>query len=174
MIGVFGGCAAMVLAACSSGGGGSRTTNPTGSRVTSTASGALTVGSASGAAGTFLTGAGGRALYLWMGDTGAKSACSGACANAWPPLTTASAPTVSGSAVAAKLGIINRSDGTKQVTYAGHPLYYFAGDSAAGVTGGQGSNGFGAKWWLVSPAGAAITQTPGGVGSSSGGGGNGY
>ena len=56
--------------------------------------------------------------------------------------------------MASDLGTITRSDGTKQVTYDGHPLYYFAGDSGAGMASGQGSDGFGAKWWLVSPAGA--------------------
>jgi hypothetical protein len=60
---------------------------------------------------------------------------------------------------AADLGTITRSDGAKQVTYNGHPLYYFAGDPKAGSTTGQGSDSFGAKWWLVSPAGAAIAVT---------------
>lgn len=179
LVGVFGGCAVMVLAACSSGGGGHRASYPGPSRPASTASGALNVGTASGNAGTYLTGAGGRALYLWMGDHGTASSCSGACANAWPPLTAASAPAVSGSAVASKLGLVKRSDGTEQVTYGGHPLYYFAGDSAAGTTSGEGSDGFGARWWLVSPGGTALTGTSAGTGSSggagsSGGGGNGY
>ncbi|HUN38126.1 MAG TPA: hypothetical protein VMU95_39550 [Trebonia sp.] len=57
------------------------------------------------------------------------------------------------------LSTITRSDGTKQVTYDGHPLYYFAGDSSAGQANGQGSDSFGAKWWLVSPAGADVTAT---------------
>jgi hypothetical protein len=66
--------------------------------------------------------------------------------------------TASGSVNASDLGTITRSDGTKQVTYDGHALYYFSGDSSAGQTTGQGSDGFGAKWWLVSPSGAQITS----------------
>ena len=53
----------------------------------------------------------------------------------------------------------HRSDGTKQVTYDGHPLYYFVGDSAAGQTNGQASDNFGAKWWLVASSGAKITAS---------------
>ena len=65
--------------------------------------------------------------------------------------------TAADGAKTADLGTITRSDGTKQVTYSGHPLYYFAGDSGPGQTNGQGSDNFGAKWWLVAPAGAKIT-----------------
>jgi hypothetical protein len=65
--------------------------------------------------------------------------------------------TASGGAKTSDLGTITRSDGSKQVTYDGHPLYFFAGDSGAGQITGQGSNGFGAKWWLVAPSGAEIT-----------------
>jgi hypothetical protein len=65
--------------------------------------------------------------------------------------------TASGGAQASDLGTITRSDGTKQVTYDGHPLYYFAGDSGPGTASGQGNDGFGAKWWLVSPSGSDIT-----------------
>ena len=65
--------------------------------------------------------------------------------------------TASGGAKTSDLGTITRSDGSKQVTYDGHPLYFFAGDSGAGQLTGQGSNGFGAKWWLVAPSGAEIT-----------------
>jgi hypothetical protein len=65
----------------------------------------------------------------------------------------------SGGVTAGELGTITRSDGTKQVTYDGHPLYYYAGDSGAGQDNGQGSDGFGAKWWLVAPSGSAITSS---------------
>ena len=111
-----------------------------------------------GSTGTYLTNGSGRALYLWVADANGKSNCSGACAQAWPPLTTTGKPTGSGGVSSAKLTTVTRSDGTKQVVYNGHPLYYFAGDTGAGTTTGQGNNGFGAKWWLVTPAGAAITK----------------
>jgi hypothetical protein len=84
--------------------------------------------------------------------------CSGGCANAWPPLTAMGAPTAGPGATASDLSTISRADGTKQVTYAGHPLYYFAGDSGAGQTNGEGSKGFGAPWYLVAPSGQPVTN----------------
>jgi predicted lipoprotein with Yx(FWY)xxD motif len=110
-------------------------------------------------AGPFLTDGSGRAVYLWVKDTAGKSACSGACAGAWPPVTGNGTVAGSGGVTAGELGTITRSDGTKQVTYDGHPLYYYAGDSGAGQDNGQGSDGFGAKWWLVAPSGSAITSS---------------
>ena len=71
------------------------------------------------------------------------------------------------------LGTISRGGGSRQVTYAGHPLYYFAGDTSSGDTKGQGSTGFGARWWIVSPAGKPITGSPG-AGSQPSGGSAGY
>jgi predicted lipoprotein with Yx(FWY)xxD motif len=118
-------------------------------------------------AGSVLTDGSGRAVYLWVKDTGNTSACSGACAGAWPPVTTTSTATASGGASASDLGTITRSDGTKQVTYDGHPLYYYAGDSGSGMASGQGSDSFGAKWWLVSPSGSDVTAS---VSSFTGGG----
>jgi predicted lipoprotein with Yx(FWY)xxD motif len=112
-----------------------------------------------GSAGTFLTNGSGRTVYLWAKDGMNMSDCSGACASAWPPVPATGTLTAAGSAKASDLGTITRSDGTKQVTYDGHPLYYFVGDSAAGQTNGQGSDNFGAKWWLVAPSGAQITGT---------------
>lgn len=151
------------------------------------ASGAVVITTASSSAGTILTDGSGRAVYLWLKDTGDASACSGACAGAWPPVTTTGAVTAGAGVNAADLGTITRADGTKQVTYDKHPLYYFAGDSGPGMASGQGSDGFGAKWWLVSPSGSPVTAalsafTVGGSGStpaatpasSSAGGGGGY
>jgi predicted lipoprotein with Yx(FWY)xxD motif len=128
------------------------------------------VKTAHGSMGTHLVGPNGRALYLWVKDKNGKSVCSGACAQVWPPLKTTGKLEASGGAIPADLGTVTRSDGTKQATYNGHPLYYYAADSSSGQTNGQGSNSFGAKWWLVAPSGAAITKSGSG-GSSSGGGG---
>ncbi len=116
------------------------------------AASALTVKVANG----MLADAAGRTLYLWEADQGDQSACDGACAQAWPPLTTDGKPAAGDGAKADLLGTSKRADGTLGVTYAGHPLYYFAGDQAPGDANGKGSDGFGAKWWPVSPAGAAI------------------
>jgi hypothetical protein len=74
-------------------------------------------------------------------------------------VTTTGTATAAGSAKASDIGTITRSDGTKQVTYDGHPLYYFAGDSGPGTASGQGSDGFGAKWWLVAPTGSDVTAS---------------
>jgi predicted lipoprotein with Yx(FWY)xxD motif len=127
----------------------------------------------SGTNGTYLTDSSGRAIYLWVKDSTNKSACSGACAGAWPPVTATGTPTASGSAHASDLGTITRSDGTKQVTYDGHPLYYFSGDSGPGQTNGEGSDGFGAKWWLISPSGDQVTGAGSGTAPSTSSG-NGY
>jgi len=170
---------ALLVAGCASGGSSTASSSPaTGtsaagastSAAASSSSTEITTASASGS--TFLTDGSGRAVYLWMKDTGDASQCSGACAGAWPPVTATGSVTAGGSAVASDLGTITRSDGTKQVTYDGHPLYYFSGDSGAGTATGQGSDGFGAKWWLVSPSGSDVTAsvtsfTPGSSGGGS-------
>jgi len=131
------------------------------SRVSGRAKVAVGVGgtTAKSSGGTVLASGSGRAVYLWAKDTGDMSTCNGACAGAWPPVTTTAAATASGGAKASDIGTITRSDGTKQVTYDGHPLYYFSGDSGAGAASGQGSDAFGAKWWLVAPTGSDVTAS---------------
>jgi predicted lipoprotein with Yx(FWY)xxD motif len=154
---------ALVLAAC----GGSNTSNTSNTSSTTTTSStastpsssprpASVVGTTTSSLGTFLVDAKGRALYLWDADHGSKSTCNGECATDWPPLTTTGTPKASGKAKTSLLGTTKRSDGSREVTYAGHPLYYYAGDTGPGQTTGQGSDGFGAPWWVVTPAGKAI------------------
>jgi predicted lipoprotein with Yx(FWY)xxD motif len=163
--------AALLVAACSSA-GSSSSTGAAGTPAAGTpaaagsspsssagASGGTVIKTASTSAGTVLTNGSGRAVYLWVKDTGDMSNCNGACAGAWPPVTTTGAATASGAAKASDLGTITRSDGSKQVTYDGHPLYYFSGDSGPGTATGQGSDGFGAKWWLVAPSGSDVTAS---------------
>ena len=123
----------------------------------------MTIETHTGSAGTFLTDGSGRSVYMFAKDGTNASACSGACASAWPPVTTTGSPVASGGAQSSDLGTLTRSNGAKQVTYDGHALYYFAGDSSAGQTNGQGVDGFGAKWWLVAPSGAIITGTGAGA-----------
>ena len=137
----------------------------------------LTVKTQNGPLGNFLADGSGRALYLFASDTGSMSTCSGACASAWPPLTADGSVSASDGAASSDVATITRPDGSKQVAYAGHPLYYFAGDSGAGQTNGQGVNGFGARWWLVAPSGQKITTSAASAPSSSAGyntGGSGY
>jgi predicted lipoprotein with Yx(FWY)xxD motif len=105
-----------------------------------------------------LTDGSGRTVYLWLGDTGPKSNCTGACASIWTPVTSAGTPSAGSGATATDLSTIT---GTNQITYAGHPLYYFSQDKAMGDANGQGSNGFGAKWWEVDASGQAITTSAG-------------
>jgi predicted lipoprotein with Yx(FWY)xxD motif len=114
------------------------------------------IASHAGSGGTFLTD-GGRSVYLWNADAMNKSNCSGACAGAWPPVMATGKVTAANGVKPSDLGTIARSGGGKQVTYNGHPLYFFAGDSGPGQTNGQGSDSFGAKWWLVAPSGSQIT-----------------
>jgi predicted lipoprotein with Yx(FWY)xxD motif len=98
-------------------------------------------------------------VYMFEGDKGAASSCSGACASVWPPVTTSGAPTVAGTAHSADLGTITRSDGTTQVTYKGHPLYFFARDKDSGDAYGEGVNGFGADWYVLAPSGAKVDNS---------------
>lgn len=105
-------------------------------------------------------------VYLWEADKGSKSVCSGACEKVWPPVTSGEAGKVGGSAVAADLGTTTRSDGTKQLTYKRHPLYYYAKDKDDGDAYGQGSNSFGAGWYVLSPGGSKIDNGGGGGGAS--------
>jgi predicted lipoprotein with Yx(FWY)xxD motif len=160
--------AGLLAAACGTAAGSTTGSAPAGTPASGSTT-ATVIESHAGSAGSFLTNASGRAVYLWAADSMNKSMCSGACAQAWPPVTSMGQVTAAHGAKTADLGTITRSDGTKQVTYSGHPLYYFAGDSGPGQTNGQGSDSFGAKWWLVTPAGAKITaaDTAASTGSSS-------
>ena len=134
----------------------------------------LQIGSAALAPGTALVDGTGRALYLFEADTGTTSTCTGACAQVWPPLLTSGpAPVTTGAAQASLVGTSPRADGTRQVTYDGHPLYYFAGDTAPGDVRGQGIHNFGGGWYVVTPGGDEIDDDPPAPAASSGTG-NGY
>jgi predicted lipoprotein with Yx(FWY)xxD motif len=95
-------------------------------------------------------------VYLFESDKGSSSTCTGACEKVWPPVRTGAAGKAAGQAMAADLGMITRPDGTKQVTYDGHPLYYFEKDEDSGDTYGQGSTSFGAGWYVMKPNGAKV------------------
>jgi len=98
----------------------------------------------------------GRTLYLFEKDRGRSSTCYGACASYWPPVTTTGTPRAGIGVHAALLGTTKRRDRKVEVTYAGHPLYYFVGDMKRGDTNGEGLHQFGAGWDVVSPAGRKI------------------
>jgi predicted lipoprotein with Yx(FWY)xxD motif len=98
-------------------------------------------------------------VYLFEADTSRSSACSGACASVWPRVRTASAPSAGPGAVPAALGTLVRADGTKQVTYNGHPLYFFAQDKDMGDAYGQGVKGFGSDWYVLTPNGKKLDKS---------------
>jgi predicted lipoprotein with Yx(FWY)xxD motif len=106
--------------------------------------------------GRILVDRAGRTLYLFEKDRNGRSSCSGACAQAWPPVTTTGTPVAGAGVSRSKLGTVRRSSGKRQVTYNGHPLYRYVGDSRPGNTNGQGSNAFGAGWYVMSAAGRKI------------------
>jgi predicted lipoprotein with Yx(FWY)xxD motif len=139
------------------------------------ASGVATVSATSSSLGMILVDGSGRTLYLFEKDQPNQSACAGACAAAWPVDQSSGTPKAGSGVTASMLGTIKRSDNTTQVTYNKHPLYYFQGDSGAGQQNGQGVDAFGAKWFVVGPAGGAVSggataTTP----ANGGGGGSGY
>jgi predicted lipoprotein with Yx(FWY)xxD motif len=117
--------------------------------------------------GQTLVGANGRTLYLFEGDKTKVSTLSSAGREIWPPLTAIGTVKAAGGASAGKLGTSTGPSGVRQVTYNGHPLYYYVGDTAPGSTKGQHLSQFGAVWFAVAPSGAAIRTAPSSSGSHS-------
>jgi predicted lipoprotein with Yx(FWY)xxD motif len=96
-------------------------------------------------------------VYLFEADKGSRSSCSAACASAWPPVT--GKPEATAGASASELGTITRPDGGTQVTYKGHPLYFFIKDKDSGDAYGQGVKAFGAGWYVLAPGGNKIDKS---------------
>jgi predicted lipoprotein with Yx(FWY)xxD motif len=154
-------CVVGVAACGGSGGSSSGNASSTGGgaysqpAATPMAATGVTVKASTSKLGRILTDGNGRTVYLFDKDKGAASTCSGACASIWPPViagTRVAGPGIS----AAKLGSIKRADGKTEATYAGHPLYTYAGDTKAGDTRGQALDQFGAEWYVLSPSGVKI------------------
>ena len=148
----------VVIALIAAGCGSSKktsTTSTTASKPASTAR-TTTVAAKKTDLGTILVDSSGRTLYLFEKDKGDNSSCSGACAAAWPPLTTSAKPTTGTGVTASLLGTTKRSDGKTEVTYNGHPLYTYVGDGAPGQTSGEGLKQFGAEWYVLSPHGNKV------------------
>jgi predicted lipoprotein with Yx(FWY)xxD motif len=124
--------------------------------------------------GNVLVDARGRTLYLFAKDKRGRSACYGACATYWPPLVSSAKPRAARGVRASLLGVTKRTDGKRQVTYAGHPLYTFSLDRRAGQTSGQGLTDFGGTWAAVAASGRAVESTSSGSSGGSGGGYGGY
>ncbi len=132
-----------------------------GTRTTTTRSPTtVTLLTAQGIPGTYLTDDSGRALYLWDADRHGSSTCYDQCAAAWPPLTVTDHAIAGPGVDAALIGTADRNDGTLQVTYGGWPLYYFVSDVRAGQLAGQGDTGFGAVWWVIGVGGKPLPSDP--------------
>jgi predicted lipoprotein with Yx(FWY)xxD motif len=132
----------------------------------SASGGALSMTTINGTA--IVTDASGKTLYWFVPDTSTTSKCTGSCATYWPPVL---GPVTAGSGVTGTLGVITRAAGTMQATYDGHPLYTYAGDSAAGQAKGNGLNVSGGVWWEMTVSGAKpATSTSSNTSSNTGGG----
>ena len=158
--------AALAVAACGGGGAATAAAPKTSSGISAT------VGVSNSRLGKILVNSQGRTLYLFRADVGTKSACTGACATAWPPLLATGNPTGGSGLTASKLGTTTRSDGSHQITYNGRPLYLFVKDKKPGDVTGQGVTAFGAAWFALTPSGnqaSSPVSTGGGVSSGGGG-----
>ena len=157
---------ALIAAACgSSAPSGSSGASPSTSSSVGTTSSSSALKTAKIGGATVLTNAKGFTLYWFAPDTSTTSKCNGSCARYWPPVK---GPVTAGSGVTGKLGTITRSDGTKQATYNGHPLYTYVADTAPGQDKGNGLKLSGGLWYVVKVSGSAAPA------SSSSGGGGGY
>jgi predicted lipoprotein with Yx(FWY)xxD motif len=175
--------AIVMLAACGGGsGGGTNTSAPAGGSGSSAAapasgSNSVIVKVAKTGAGTVLTNAAGFTLYTFQADKGTTSTCYGACAQFWPPVI-GTAHMAAGQNINGHFGTTTRKDGKTQVTYDGHPLYTYAGDTQPGQSAGNGINQDGGIWNVITTAagggaGAGASAAPSSS-PSSGGGGGGY
>ena len=117
---------------------------------------AAKVGIANSPLGPIVVDSEGRTLYLFDNDKGAGSTCNDVCANSWPPVTTNAKPTAANRVLARHLSTTRRENGKLAVTYAGHPLYRYAGDSKRGDTKGDAISRFGAEWHVVAASGTRI------------------
>src|SRR5689334_9930236 len=106
--------------------------------------------------GKILVNGHGQTLYLFEKDKHGKSSCNGQCAQFWPPALTTGKPHAGSGVSSSKLGTTKRKNGQLQVTYAGHPLYAYAGDGKAGQANGEGSQNFGAAWYVMNAKGSAV------------------
>lgn len=148
---------ALVAAACSAGGATSGA-GPYGAGPTTSSGGpaAGVVDLRGSPLGQTLVDGQGRTLYLFEADGAGRSECNGGCATAWPPYLGGGTPQAGTGVTGSLLGTTTRGDGGTQVTYSGHPLYYYVGDAEPGDDAGQGLDQFGAKWYVLGPDGAKI------------------
>jgi predicted lipoprotein with Yx(FWY)xxD motif len=131
---------ALLATACGGSGSGRGGSGASSAPPTTAAPGvtATTVALGTTKLGPILVDSQGRSLYLFEADTAGKSTCTSAgCVAEWPPLIAGGAPEAGTGLASDQLGTTTRADGQQQVTYSGHPLYHFAGDTTPGTTTGQ-------------------------------------
>jgi predicted lipoprotein with Yx(FWY)xxD motif len=172
-VALLGALGALAVAGC---GGGSSSTDAGSASATE---GTTLTGAEVSGLGTVLVDSEGITVYEFAKDTGARSSCYGACAEAWPPVTVSGKPLAGEGAMSTQLGTTKRKDGTMQLTYAGHPLYTFVEDEAPGEANGNESEAFGGRWSALDESGNAVEGTATGESheaeeSGSSGGGYGY
>ena len=151
---------ALTVAACGSGGGATAARRAPAHRAT--------VRMAASSLGRILVDSQGRTLYLFKADSGSQSACTGACAVAWPPLLAGGNPSPAGGLNRSLISTIQRPGGAHQIAYNGHPLYRFVDDQQPGDVKGQGVTAFGAPWYAVTPAGSQVSGSASGSGALTG------
>ena len=162
---------ALSVAACSSGG----STSPP-AAAPSSSSPAAAASSPAATSGTklltrtingtqVLTNSSGMTLYWFGPDSSTTSKCTGSCASYWPPVI---GPAIAGAGITGTLGSITRSGGQIQVTYDGHPLYTYVGDTARGQTKGNGLNLSGGLWYEMTVSGAKPATSTSSSGSGGG------
>jgi len=117
--------------------------------------------------GSYLADAQGRTLYIVVDEDDQSVACAGECADAWPPFTLESIDGMMGDSMSSEemamaaidpdlVGTVARDDGTTQLTYQGHALYYFVGDEEPGEVNCQAIENFGGTWYVVAPTGEIV------------------
>jgi predicted lipoprotein with Yx(FWY)xxD motif len=170
-IGLLTACASSSPSSSSSAAAGSGASASTSASAVA-ASGTATLKTESTSLGTVLATSSGMTIYWFAGDHGTSSACSGSCASTWPPVI-GTPKAAAGVTLSGTLGTITRSDGTKQATYNGHPLYTFQADSSPGQVNGNKVTNFGAEWFAVTiggsggSGGASTTPSSSSTGTSS-------
>jgi predicted lipoprotein with Yx(FWY)xxD motif len=151
---IAGGAAVSALAVT----GGILAANSGGSGGAPAAAASSSVATSNTGLGQILVDGKGRTVYLFEKDTGPATTCTGSCTTYWPPVPANGTVQAKGQASTTEIGSITTPGGGRQLSYAGHPLYYFIGDKKAGDTKGQALDQFGALWYALDAGGNAVTQ----------------
>ena len=153
--------ATVLLSACASSSPNASGSASTAATTTPVAATGALLAAAHTSLGTVLVDGKGMAVYVFGADSPGTSTCTGVCVQYWPPVPAPATLPASVTGVSGALGEITRSDGSKQLTVAGWPVYTYAADTTPGVASGEGKNLSGGQWWVVAPDGTAVKSAPG-------------